>query len=182
MKWKKTIKKIMFPGLVQDHFDGQYPFNLRELPGGYLTSFGDANPDKIFYVIWRDNLGSGFFSNFTQVLSHIKLAESFGMIPVVDYQNFKTLYNVDEEINGSQNAWEYYFKQPSGFTLDEIYQSKRVFIADGEYPRDVFFTTAEEYRIFCSSNIRLQRNVIERIENYAQKISSERTLGVQFQG
>ncbi len=182
MKWKKIIKKVMFPGLVQDHFDGKYSFGLRELSGGYLKSFGDANPDKTFYVIWRDHLGSGFFSNFTQVLSHIKLAESFGMIPVVDYQNFKTLYNVEEAINGSQNAWEYYFKQPSDFTLDEAYQSKRVFIADGEYPRDVFFATAEEYHDFCIRHIHPQENVVERIKSYIPKISSGRTLGVHFRG
>lgn len=182
MGWKKTVKRIMFPGLVQDHFDGRYPFGLRELPGGYLKSFGDANPDKIFYVIWRDNLGSGFFSNFTQVLSHIKLAESFGMIPVVDFLNFKTLYNVEAAINGSQNAWEYYFKQPSGFTLDEVYQSRRVFIADGEYPKKFFFNSAREYRNFCDNYIHLQENVIERIERYAHEISSNRTLGVHFRG
>ena len=182
MSWKKLIKKIMFPGLVQDHFIGQYPFGLRELPGGYLKSFGDLNPDKTFYVIWRDHLGSGFFSNFTQVLSHIKLAESFGMIPVVDYLNFKTLYNVAEAVNGSQNAWEYYFKQPSGFTLNEVYQSRRVFIADGEYPKKIFFNTAKEYREFCAGHIYLQANVKERIERYAPEISSGRTLGVHFRG
>lgn len=172
----------MFPGLVQDHFDGQYPFNLRELPGGYLKSFGDANPDKTFYVIWRDHLGGGFFSNFRQVLSHIKLAESFGMIPVVDHHNFKTLYNVEEAINGSQNAWEYYFKQPSDITLDEVYQSKKVFIADGECPKNVSFTTTKEYRDFCAKYINFQENVIKRIEKYAPVISSRRTLGVHFRG
>lgn len=76
---------------------------------GYFQTFGELHPDKTFYVIWVENGGSGFFSNVSNVLCHIKTAEQLGMIPVVDFENFKTLYNGQGPINNSHNAWEYYF-------------------------------------------------------------------------
>ncbi len=178
---KKIVKRIFFRGFVRDDFDGNYPFDLPDPPGGYLRSFGDQNPDKTFYVIWRDNLGSGFFSNFSQVISHIMLAESFDMIPVVDYQNFKTLYNTDEPVNGSLNAWEYYFKTLSGYTLDEVYSSKRVFLADGWAPQ-LYPATPRKYRQFYNEHIHLQDNVKTRIDNYAGSIAAIKTLGIHFRG
>jgi hypothetical protein len=177
---KRIVKKFL--GFVQDDFNEKYPFGIPKLPAGYLKSFGNKYPDKFFYVIWRDKLGSGFFSNFTQVISHVMLAESMGMIPVVDYCNFKTLYNVKEPVNGSLNAWEYYFHQPAGFSIKEVYSSKNVFISNGDYPRNFFPTTHREYRDFCHSHFPLQPNVKERIARYESSLAASRTLGIHFRG
>jgi hypothetical protein len=177
---KQIIKK--YSGFVQDDFNGKYPFGIPKLPAGYLKSFGSKHPDKFFYVIWRDRLGSGFFSNFTQVIAHVMLAESMGMIPVVDYCNFKTLYNVKEPVNGSLNAWEYYFHQPAGFSIEEVYLSKNVFISNGDYPRGFFPATHREYRDFCHSHFSFQPNVKGRIAQYEPLLATNRTLGIHFRG
>ncbi|MDR3347845.1 MAG: hypothetical protein LBN32_04450 [Helicobacteraceae bacterium] len=48
-------------------------------------------------------------------------------------QNYKTPYNQDFPINGTTNAWEYYFKQPLDYTLDEVYNSQNVIVGSGQY-------------------------------------------------
>ena len=179
---KKLLKRTIFTDLVRDVFDGRHPFGVDELPPDRIRSFGDANPDATFYVIWRDSLGSGFFSNFTQVLSHIQRAEELGMIPVVDFENFRTLYNVDEPVGGTRNAWEYYFAPVSPYPLSEVYRSRRVYFCIGDYPRGYTFATNAEYRAFLSKHIRMTSPVTERIAAYAGEFSSGDVLGIHFRG
>lgn len=179
---KKLLKRTIFTDLVSDVFDGRHPFGLDDLPPERIRSFGDANPDLTFYVIWRDSLGSGFFSNFTQVLSHIQRAEELGMIPVVDFENFRTLYNVDEPVGGTRNAWEYYFAPVSPYPLSEVYRSRRVYFCIGDYPRGYTFATNAEYRAFLSKHIRMTSPVTERIAAYAGEFSSGDVLGIHFRG
>ena len=57
-----------------------------------IISFGNKNPNKIFYIIRRDP-GAGLFSNVTVVLNHIMICKKFNFIPVVDMENFSTIYN-----------------------------------------------------------------------------------------
>ena len=179
---KRIVRNIFFTDLPQDYFDGRHPFGLDNAPTGYLCSFGSANPDKTFYVIWRDCLGSGFFSNFTQVLSHIQRAEELDMIPVVDFQNFRTLYNVDQPVNGSFNPWEYYFLQVSPYSLDEVYHSRRVYFCSGTYPHGYTFENNAAYRRFLESHIHLQDNVIRQINLYRGEFANSRVLGIHFRG
>src|SRR5690348_5593417 len=90
---RRRVKKYLDDVFALKNWDNKHPFDLDMMPAGYFKSFGKRNPDKIFYVIWRDEMGAGFFSNFAHVLSHLKIADVSGMTPVVDFQNFKTLFN-----------------------------------------------------------------------------------------
>lgn len=179
---KKLLKRTIFTDLVRDVHDGHHPFDLDRLPPEHLCSFGKENPDITFYVIWRDSLGSGFFSNFTQVLSHIQRAEEMGMIPVVDFENFRTLYNVDEPVGCTHNAWEYYFAQVSPYRLEEVYRSRRVFFCTGDYPRGYTFANNAEYRKFLAKHIHMTQPVTERIATYASEFSNKDVLGIHFRG
>ena len=182
VRFKRFLKRTIFTDLVEDVFDGIHPFDLDRVPPGKLKCFGDANPDKTFYVIWRDSLGSGFFSNFTQVLAHIQRAEELGMIPVVDFENFRTLYNVDRPVNGSRNAWEYYFRQVSPYPLSEVYRSRRVYFCHGDHPEGYTFSDNSSYRDFLDKHIRLQDEVAARIDRYRGEFASSRVLGIHFRG
>jgi hypothetical protein len=95
-------------------------------------SFGKLNPDKTFYVIRRRPPGWGFYSNIFFVLEGLELAQKNGFIPVVDMEN----YWVGElsslrKINGTSNAWCYFFNQVSGYSLEEVYKSKNVILSNG---------------------------------------------------
>ena len=87
------------------------------------------NPDKIFYVIQR-HPGCGLFSNVTFVINHLKVAKDHGFTPVVDMENYTTVYNEKKKVCNTFNAWKYYFEQTSNFTLEEVYNSKNVIITD----------------------------------------------------
>ena len=41
-------------------------------------------------------------------------------------QNFFTIYNENNKVDKTYNAWEYYFEQLSNFTLEEVYKSKNI--------------------------------------------------------
>ena len=71
------------------------------------------------YVIYRDNLGCGFWSNFSCVLQGLDHAEQAGLIPVVDMERYPTRYHEDDDWLGTRNAWEYFFEQPAGLSLND---------------------------------------------------------------
>ena len=56
-----------------------------------IKNFGTKNKNKFFYVIKREK-GSGFFQTFF-VLNHLRVAERYNFIPIIDMKNFKTIYN-----------------------------------------------------------------------------------------
>ena len=182
VRLKNFLKRTIFTDLVSDVFDGKHPFAIDDYPLMSVRRFGDANSDKVFYVIWRDTLGSGFFSNFTQVLSHIQYAQGQGMTPVVDFENFRTLYNVDEAVHGSQNAWEYYFEPVSPYPLAEVYRSRNVVFSSGSRPEGPFFANDAEYRKFVGEHIRIQPWVEARIRRYEAEFSAHKVLGIHFRG
>lgn len=99
--------------------------------------FGTLNPEKIFYVIRSIDDKSRFYigpknnllANYFYVLSHIQYAINNGWIPIIDQLNYPVYNSVDFPINGTMNAWEYYWKQPCNYTLEEVYQSKNVVLS-----------------------------------------------------
>ena len=90
---------------------------------GKKTSFGDENKDKIFYVIGRGE--GGLLWILLQNLGHIAYAVERGYIPVIDLQNNDNQY-LERDALYKENAWEYYFKQPMGYNLQDISKSKNI--------------------------------------------------------
>lgn len=99
----------------------------------HLRKFGKENPDKTFYVIRRRDCYCGLFSLFLTNLQRIDDAVKAGYIPVVDMQTAFNIYLTEDKL-GKENAWEYYFKQPCGYTLQDICKSKNVIIGSGAVP------------------------------------------------
>lgn len=58
------------------------------------------------------------FSYFNTILGGIAYADKKGYIPVVDMKNYPNTYLFSDEV-GRVNAWEYYFEQPGGMSLEE---------------------------------------------------------------
>ena len=99
--------------------------------------FGRKNPDITFYVVRTipQYTGAGLASIYLHVLGHIIIALERNLIPVVDMENYKTHYNEEDLINNTKNSWEYYFKQPSDYSLSEVYESKSVILSSLDFPR-----------------------------------------------
>ena len=90
-----------------------------------ICTFGKKNTNKIFYVI-RRSPGAGLFSNVIYVLNHLLIAEKNNFIPIIDMENFTTIYNEQEKIDNTYNAWEYYFEKINKYSLKEVYNSQNV--------------------------------------------------------
>lgn len=100
--------------------------------------FGELNPDKTFYVIRLAPPATGFLANYNYVLGYMKYAFEKGWIPVIDMENYATLYQEAQPYNGTKNVWEYYFEQPfdkktgKRYTLDEVYHSQNVILGKAD--------------------------------------------------
>ena len=149
----------------------------------FLNSFGELNKDKIFYVIKRTP-GTGLFSNVTFVLNHLKIAKNNNFIPIVDMQNFITIYNEIDPINNTLNAWEYFFKNLSEYKLSEVYKSKNVLIAENKFYNffsysinDLSLKKLYKDHIFLQGHIEEKFNLIKKEKFYNKKV-----LGIHFRG
>jgi hypothetical protein len=82
--------------------DIKFDFNKKMLKNLKFNYYGKKNKNKFFYIIKRSP-GSGFFSNFTYVLNHLRISELFNLIPIIDMKNYKTIYN--DKYDLKKNAW-----------------------------------------------------------------------------
>jgi len=110
-----------------------YHFQTRERK----KSYGSKNPDSVYYVIRSIRDRSPFYTgpihnlmaNYFYVLSHLQYAENQGWTPVVDELNYPVYNSQLEMFNGTMNAWEYFWVQPGGISLEEAYRSKYVVLS-----------------------------------------------------
>lgn len=92
---------------------------------------GTKNRDIIFYVIRPSSSAQrvGLMSIHNYVLRKIEYALEHKYIPVIDYKHYKCLYS-DPKMRG--NVWEYYYKQPTSYSLKDCYKSRHVILCGGE--------------------------------------------------
>lgn len=176
---KKYIKKIKFIN------DAYTKFKWREKK----VSYGEENPDKIFYVIRRAGSKVGLFSLVMTSLGCIKYALEQGYIPVIDMCNEDNTY-MQHDRKG--NVWEYYFEQPCGYSLDDIKKSKNVIIGNGlidgsvPYPNERIAYDDEEFKIWkniADKHLMVRDEIIEETDRLAvQILKNNRVLGVLLRG
>ena len=94
------------------------------------VSYGNQHPDKTFFVVRRASCKVGLFSHVMTNMGLVDYAVKQGYIPVVDMQSNANTYLEDDKI-GKENAWEYYFKQPCGYSLTDIKEAKNVILSNG---------------------------------------------------
>lgn len=100
-------------------------------------TFGEKNPDLTFYVIRSVKSDSRFYlgvdlnllANYSYAVSHIAYAKERGWIPIIDQLHYPVYNKEDGPINGTENPWEYFWRQPWDVTLEEVYQSKHVVLS-----------------------------------------------------
>ena len=152
---------------------------------------GDKNPGVVIYDISRENWNSGFFSVVNHLLVQFFVCDESGMQPVVCLN--KTFpYGEEHLVNGTDNVWEYYFKQPSEYEYDDVKCSRAVvnyrsdkfeqaypFLAKNgyEFSEEFYEKMGETYR----RHIHLQDNVCQDLEKQISGLlMDKKTLGVQI--
>ena len=147
-----------------------------------LHSFGNLNKNKIFYVI-RRSPGAGLFSNVIYVLNHLKIANQHNFIPFVDMKNFFTIYNENNKVNKTLNAWEYYFSQVSNYSIDEIYKSKKVIITNNNFYKDFSHNISnKDYRKLASKFFKINKKFIFYANKFIKNNFEKKTLGIHYRG
>ena len=152
------------------------------------------NEDKHFFII-RTNGNDGFFANFTFVLDNLIIASERGLIPVVDMDNFKTLYNENELLFNTHNSWEYYFKKVSPYTLEDVYKSRNIILSSTTYPEYKAIYYNREKNILPSKDqikflhdiikkqIVLQPHITKKFKKQLEKFNAyNKILGVHVRG
>jgi len=121
---KNTLRNKVLIGIRKKLFQYKNVYKNRRELRKYKKIFKPGT----FYIIRRNPPGSGLLSNFHYVLGHVMYALERDLVPVVDMENYLTFYNEDNPIDGTLNAWEYYFNQPLGHTLKHAYHDNNIVI------------------------------------------------------
>ena len=147
-----------------------------------LSSFGNKNKNLIFYVIKRD-VGSGFFSNLFFILNHIRIAQKFNFIPVIDMKNFKTIYNDKSKKYKNKNFWEVYFKKITKYELKDVYKSNNVIFSSNFLPSDTLFEWSKNnLKKIYKKYIKINPIFLLKKNNFVKKNFKQKILGVHFRG
>lgn len=154
-------------------------------------SYGEMYPDKTFFVIRRAYCKVGLFSYVMTNMGLVDYAVGKGYIPVIDMQNYRNTYLEDERI-GKENAWEFFFKQPCGYSLEDVKNAKNVILSNGlireknSYPD---FNIIENETVFAYWHQVFQKyfKVTDEIANEFQRLRREllgegKVLGILARG
>jgi len=93
---------------------------------------GTLNPDKAFLIIPQGSPYWGWGNMLCGFVQAIAYARRHDLIPVVDMKYMRSQYQ-REDLLGKHNAFEDYFHSLNQYELDEVYQSKNVWL-HGVYP------------------------------------------------
>lgn len=150
------------------------------------------NADKTFYIIFDASGNAGLFALVSSFIRQIKYAVDNGYVPVIDLQNFPNSFYSGDKL-GMDNAWEHFFEQPAGYTLEEVYRSKNVILGSGEFPEGESYKyspwqgnpeTTALWKSLYRKYIRMQPDVYNYVEKSYQSlgIQGTKTLGVKCRG
>lgn len=107
------------------------------------VSYGEENQDKQFYIIGVNVGEMGLLYIMLRNLLHFAYAEKYKYIPIVDLQNYHSQFLESEDIVNKKNAWEFFFKQPAGYLLSDIQQSKNIILSSKRYVLDGYMLDNE---------------------------------------
>ena len=155
---------------------------------GCAATFGKKNPTRKFYVIRCPQSTLGFFGLYNYVIYHIKKAEEMGMEPIADWKYYPNSSVISDRTFAKENAWDYYFEPMLDVSLDEVYQSKNVWMSSGEFNGSLGEAYDEEELLkskkIVDKYMRPCKSVQEKFNSrYAEfGMDSEKILGILCRG
>lgn len=181
MSFKKLLQRITF---INDIYT---KWKWRE----HRVSYGKENPDKTFFVIRRASCKAGLFSFVMTNIGLVKYAIERGYIPVIDMQTTANTYLREDQV-GRENAWEFYFEQPCGYSLMDISKSRNIVLSSGmitrdnEYPGGDIVRYQEKlqsWKEWFDKYFRVKEEIINEAEKIRETLfQGEKVLGVLCRG
>lgn len=90
--------------------------------GYYQEKYGDLYPERTVMVLRRMDHTSGPYSDYVTFLPYCRYAQEMGYQVVIDRKTVAPYTYQDAENFGRENAWEYFFRQPDGISVEEIFK------------------------------------------------------------
>ena len=149
-----------------------------------LYNFGKKNRNKIFYIIKKDMNPNGLFSNLTFVLDHINYSNKKKIIPIVDMENYATVYNEQKKIFGTKNSWNYYFSPLNKYKLNDVYLSKNVIFSKNERLTNKLVNKSPELKKILIKNIKIKPQIIRTYKKIKRAYfgNNKSIMGVHVRG
>ena len=146
------------------------------------NSFGKKNKNKIFYVIKRTP-GAGFFSNLAYILLNLQIAHNNNYIPIVDMQNFPTMYNQKKNIRNIKNVWQIFFNQTTTHDLESVYKSKNVYFSPNNLKFRLEVFKKKNLKKIFDRYIKINDEILKIISIFTKKnFKNKKILGIHFRG
>ena len=146
------------------------------------NSFGKKNKNKIFYVIKRTP-GAGFFSNLAYILLNLQIAHNNNYIPIVDMQNFPTMYNQKKNIRNIKNVWQIFFNQTTPYDLESVYKSKNVYFSPNNLNFRLEVFKKKNLKKIFDRYIKINDEILKTISIFEKKnFKKKKILGIHFRG
>lgn len=106
------VLKMCIKNNGNEHFQkmilGKDPYTNTLIP---RMNSEDSLIEKTIYCIKSGSESRGFFAQYRRVLNYLYYADAWGFIPYIEFDK-SFPYSEEDEINGSNNPFEYYYKQP----------------------------------------------------------------------
>lgn len=194
--WEQIVSTGMLSTTKMLNFRQKLSFLGNLIIGKAVSGFqirgGSLFPDKVFYVIRRNNYRVGLFSMYITTAGHIKYALDNGFIPVVDMSNYKNAY-LERKKQGKENSWEFFFHQPTEYSLRDAYKAKNVILSNlaptTVRPNDSmeFFNNSDglqdEWRIIARNYMIIRDDIKSEADEFSTKLfKGKRVLGVALRG
>lgn len=127
-----------------------------------LETLGNSNEDKYICLIENYEKFAGFFALYRWVLDGLYFAERFNLTPVINYTN--CLYADKENVNGTNNPFEYYFEKVSDISVEEAYTSHNVIRS-----KPINLLLAEELNINQGGGYRISDEYVNSMGKIAKR-------------
>lgn len=191
---KNKLRKILFSIMSDRTIDLFYRFYYRiRYPKSMSKkcSYGEDNSDITFLVIRpRTDCVEGLMSLFMYVAARLYYAKEKGFIPIIDFENYKTQYS--DETMKCKNSWEFYFTQPTEFTLEDVYRSKNVVLSGWDirfhlpkiFKQDFSQSALEALHEIIFSSVDFNETVYEKVNAELEYLglNCEKTLALYMRG
>ncbi|MDE7287801.1 MAG: O-fucosyltransferase family protein [Lachnospiraceae bacterium] len=160
-----------------------------------IENYGNENSDGPLYFIDMEESHSGFFAEYNKLLAFLYFADQYHLKPVVKFHE-RFCYAEKHPVNGADNPFEYYFRQPCGISPKEMMRYSHVLKSrkensnlaialnesSGGYARSEAYLN--EMAKISAKYIRLNDIVREEIQKGMEGlgIKEENTLAVHVRG
>jgi len=133
----------------------------------------------IYYIIKRP--GVELFSNFIYVLNHLKITNSCGYEPLIDMENFKTIYKKKNKIKNTKNAWNYFFDNKKKINLNKIYKENNFIISTNGFAKT--FSNQidnDEFRYLFNKYFKIKNEFINYSNDFSKKNFKGKVLAIHL--